>query len=234
MPGAPIHKRVPVRAILFDLDQTLTDRPGSILKICERFMQRFGGDLAPASTAAVVLARMVELDMEGYRPRKDFFAELLKALSWLQPPEVTRIEDFWNNQYPRCTLANPGAEETLRRLKERGLKLGIVTNGHTAIQKAKVKTLGLGSYFDAFVISEAIGCHKPDPRIFQAALDALQVTPQETWFVGDHPLNDIAGARALGMRAIWIGDPSQWPAGLAPPRHTIRGLKEVVELTHGR
>ena len=81
-------------------------------------------------------------------------------------------------------------------------------------------------------MSEAAGCKKPDPRIFQLACDELGVAPGDCWFVGDHPENDILGARRLGMHAVWIKDEvgsHAWPAG-SEPESNIPRISALAEL----
>jgi putative hydrolase of the HAD superfamily len=99
---------------------------------------------------------------------------------------------------------------TLTALREGGLKLGLITNGNESIQGRKIERLGLGPYLDAIAISEMLGVHKPDPRIFDHVLNALGVSPSAAAFVGDHPEMDMAGARRSGLVAIWKRDPA-WP-----------------------
>jgi putative hydrolase of the HAD superfamily len=82
--------------------------------------------------------------------------------------------------------------------------LGLVTNGAPSVQHAKLAGTTLGPYFKAIVISGEIGIPKPDPRIFELALERLGVPAEEAAMVGDSRPRDVAGARATGMRAIQI------------------------------
>ncbi len=97
------------------------------------------------------------------------------------------------------------AIETLEALRDRGYRLGCVTNrtyGGPAF-KAEVEEHGLAGFFDVMAISCHLGYMKPHPRIFGHALDALGVEPEETVMVGDSLRADVAGAQALGMIAVW-------------------------------
>jgi len=73
-------------------------------------------------------------------------------------------------------------------------------------QQAKVDALGWADLFDAVVITGSLDAGKPDARAFQAELDALGTTAEETIYVGDSAELDIAGARAAGLRAIHVLD----------------------------
>lgn len=129
--------------------------------------------------------------------------------------------------FPGCASPAEGLHEVLTALRARGLRLGVVTNGVVARQAPKVEALGLGELVDAVVISEAVGVSKPDRRIFDFALSALGVRPGDAWFVGDNPLNDVLGASAAGMTAVWFRR-GPWPAGHAEPELRIEALGELL------
>jgi HAD superfamily hydrolase (TIGR01509 family) len=96
-----------------------------------------------------------------------------------------------------------GVPETLLALKERGFLLGIVTDTANSIS-AKLSWFergGFGHVWDSIISSMDIGTRKPDPRIYQAALQQLGLTPDQAVFVG-HRVSELAGARAVGMQTI--------------------------------
>jgi putative hydrolase of the HAD superfamily len=66
--------------------------------------------------------------------------------------------------------------------------------------------LGIQNFFDVILISEEQGIKKPDPEIFWRAVDKLGITPEESIFVGDHPLNDVQASQSIGMKDIWKRD----------------------------
>ena len=119
-----------------------------------------------------------------------------------------------------------GAGAILELLRGWGFKLGIVTNGSEKGQSAKIDVLGLRGLVDAVVISEIVGVKKPDPLIFTVATEALGVAAEEVVFVGDHPQNDVMGAVAVGMQAVWLRGSCEWPAGV--PR--IHSIDELLQL----
>ena len=120
-----------------------------------------------------------------------------------------------------------GLYSTLGELRSRELKLGIVTNGNARVQNAKIDALGIRTYMGTIIVSEAVGMKKPEPRIFELALRELSATPAETWFVGDHPVNDILGASAVGMNSVWLRGLIAWPDGQGEPKRQIRSLTEL-------
>ena len=91
----------------------------------------------------------------------------------------------------------PGASETLRRLRQRGLKLGVVANWDCALPE-HLERLGLDGLVDTVVTSARAGVAKPDPAIFELALEELGVDTGRALHVGDEPC-DEEGARAAGL-----------------------------------
>jgi putative hydrolase of the HAD superfamily len=128
-----------------------------------------------------------------------------------------------------------GARETLRRnapvlaaLSGR-YRLGIVSNFYgnlaTVCDDCEIRR-----FFTVVVDSERVGCRKPDPRIFQHALDALGVAPREALFVGDSLTRDMAGARDLGMPHVWLAGAADPGQACCPDDRQIRALPELEDL----
>lgn len=113
----------------------------------------------------------------------------------------------------------PEIPALLSALKERGYLLGIVTNGVPDLQREKLHGCGLLPLFDASVVSGEIDCGKPDPGIFRHICRELGVAAADCVMVGDNPERDVAGARAAGMKAVWVqrqgrGPDPRYPADL--------------------
>jgi putative hydrolase of the HAD superfamily len=101
----------------------------------------------------------------------------------------------------------------------------LITNGDSKLQRAKVETLGLGSFFQGIYVSGELGFSKPDVRIFIKACEDLGLTPSETRYVGDNFLNDIEGSSAAGLRPVWIN------RAQAPRPETAISFVEIRSLT---
>jgi putative hydrolase of the HAD superfamily len=100
----------------------------------------------------------------------------------------------------------PGAAETIVELRERGYKLGLITVCSEDVPLLWPETTFHG-LFDAEVFSATCGLRKPDPRIYQLALNELRVEAEEAVFVGDGANDELAGAERVGMRAVGIESP---------------------------
>jgi putative hydrolase of the HAD superfamily len=94
--------------------------------------------------------------------------------------------------------------DVLRDLRERGLRLGIVSNVtlRADLMRQDLDRLGIAALMDASVFSSEVGYRKPDARIFQAALERIGATAAESVFVGDRLVDDVTGARGVGMRTV--------------------------------
>jgi putative hydrolase of the HAD superfamily len=106
-------------------------------------------------------------------------------------------------------------------------RLGIVSNFYGNLAQV-CEDAGIRSLFGVLVDSVDVGCEKPAPRIFQHALDALGVSPAEATFVGDSLPRDMAGARGVGMRHIWLAGAE--PSGANPCCRDDRQIRSLREL----
>ena len=97
-------------------------------------------------------------------------------------------------------VVRPGTFEALEAFKSAGYRLGIVSNAEGQVE-ADAKRFGLAPYFDVIIDSHVVGVAKPDPRIFQIALERLGAGPDEVRFAGDIYSIDVEGARAAGIEA---------------------------------
>jgi putative hydrolase of the HAD superfamily len=135
-------------------------------------------------------------------------------------------------RFPRERAARevvfPDVQPVLRQLRA-SYRLGLVSNGPSDVQRAKLATSGLAAFFEVVLISTEVGVGKPDPRIFAGALAGLGAAPHEAVMVGDSLERDVAGAQAAGLQAIWLNRSGQpCPTGLAPALQIAR-LEELAQ-----
>jgi putative hydrolase of the HAD superfamily len=193
-----------IHAVVFDLDGTLLDRRRSFERFVRDQWERFGQFVRTVDREKYVQI-LIELDRDGYAPRKELFTGLVGHFELPSGLAETLLNDY-RAGFPSACLLFADAAQTLSFLRAAGLKLGLITNGSVRMQSRKLECLALSSMFDTIIISDAEGIHKPDRQIFHRALEKLNVTPARAAFVGDHPEVDVAGARAAGMQAVWRRD----------------------------
>lgn len=202
-----------VEGVGFDLDGTLFDHHGSARDGVRSFLSNLG--VVPAAKAVDLWFVAEEVEFEHWRAGRIGFQEqrrrrLRTVLTTLGVDFVDEADDLdqlfgqYLVEYRRAWRLFPETVEVLAALRDRGHRLGLLTNGSEEQQLDKLYATGLAELFDAVCISEAIGFQKPDPRAFEALARSLDVEPNRCLFVGDNPDQDVAGAASVGMRAILI------------------------------
>ena len=245
---------MPIRAVVFDLFDTLVDLHMSRLPPIEIDGRRF------PSTAGVlhehVKARapvsweefgkaLIAVEREVRAPRAEAGRELPTLERMQETLRRLGIEDaglaeLLTDEHMRLlreqVTHHPHHVEVLDRLRGR-VKLGVCSNfSHSQTALRILEEGGLRWHFDAVLVSDATGYRKPRREIFDATCAVLGVTPGEVLHVGDHLKLDVAGGAAAGLRTAWlvrrVADPEaslREHAGLAPT-HVIRDLAEVPDL----
>lgn len=231
-----------IRAILFDVYGTIAGwRPSRYLlqkRACDEL--GLGAAVTPegilrgyaradAFMAAENASRPIRLRDE--KGKAAFFSEYERLV--LQGCGITISPDqalaIFNRlrKTPSSLVPFDDVVPTLRVLRERGLTLGLISN---IDQRGAdlMSDLGLSSRLDFAVTSWEIGAEKPDPRVFQAALDRAQVVANEAVMVGDQPGSDIIGAVQAGIAAILIDRDGNHPGYDACPR--ITSLEDLPPL----
>jgi len=215
-----------IKAVLFDLDGTLYDRDSLAAALIDEQYAAFAGELHGISRARF-LVDVHAMDDHGHGEKETGYPKLVQAWGLDATLAARLLAHFWANFDRHCRL-DADAHPTLKELRRRGMKLGVVTNGPSAMQRHKLALLGLEHVFDAVVVSGEEGVRKPDEEIFRRALARCGVAAHEALFVGDHPVADIAGAQGAGLHAVWRFV-TYWPPIVTNvPR--IRHLSEVLAL----
>ncbi len=110
------------------------------------------------------------------------------------------------------------------------LRMEIISNGADSSRRATLRSLPFACHFSSIVSSERVGLSKPDPQIFQTAAAELEVAVESCWYVGDHPINDIVGARNAGMKNIWLKGFHDWPQGISAPEYAVARMSEAASI----
>ena len=135
-------------------------------------------------------------------------------------------EAIWTILGPTGFEVFPEVAETLRSLRERGLKLAVISNWQSGLRHF-CSELGIASHFDHILSSADVGIEKPDPRIFLEASALLGVPPERILHVGDTHLDDYVGGESAGLRVALLDRPGTSASGAT---QVIRSLTEVSGL----
>lgn len=205
-----------LRAVFFDVGNTLLYPHPSVSEVCREILSEAGHthDLTVIDEIIPLVDQYYE---DRYRADDTF---------WTDEEETS---DVWVGMY-RLLCRRLGIEEeaesiarrvynefgyasrwqpyddvvpALMRLRERGLKTGIISNWDRRLRDILVG-LELHGLLDCVISSAMVGLHKPDPRIFELAAERLDVRPEEAAHVGDHYYADVLGARVSGMAPVLI------------------------------
>jgi putative hydrolase of the HAD superfamily len=192
---------MPYRAILFDIGGPLD----------MEFAWEIAVDGAIASACGVegirvdqtMIEEASEAAVAAFAP--DAYVHMIETLCGGDPQTIERVRHRM-----RAMLGNldvfqlrPEIDGMLRRLRNRGLKLGIVAN-QLQVSREHLERAGIGDLFDYQGLSGLTGIRKPDSLAFQKAAEALHVVPADCIMVGDRIDNDIVPAKALGMATILL------------------------------
>ncbi len=217
-----------VRAVIFDLDGTLLDRESSIEQFISMQYDRFDRHLSHIPKIDYA-NRFIEVDCLGHVWKDKVYQTLVTEFNIDRIGWQELLADYESHFQFHC-VPFPFLVEMLDALKQQGYLLGIITNGRGEFQKKAISGLGIQNYFDVILISEIEGMRKPQPEIFQKAMDRLRVTPENSFFVGDNPEADIEGAKNAKMHTIWKRN-SHWFAPKGADA-TIDELSEILSIVN--
>ncbi|MEV6967758.1 HAD-IA family hydrolase [Hamadaea sp. NPDC051192] len=218
------------QAVLFDSGGVLMQPKGGrwnpradfedILR--EHFPALSDEDLAGAIAAGdVFMAAAADAATPDY---DDFHRAILSHLGITGTPEL--LADLRRPVPPESILeVFPEVLPTLRTLRERGVRMAVVSDAWPELPELH-QALGLGGFFEAYAISALVGCHKPDPRMYRHASDALGLAPGQCLFVDDAP-DLVEAALALGYqgRAV-LRTPPERPC----PVDWVTGIDQLLPL----
>jgi len=214
-----------IRALLFDLDETLLDRDASLRAFLARQYTRFATALA-AVPFADYEARFLLHDEYGYVAKEIVYQQLVTEFG-LALDSTSLVEDFYIDSWQSGILF-ADTIALLQQAQQAGYRIAIVTNGAVRTQMPKITNTALAHLVDQVLISEAEGVRKPDAEIFRRAAQRLGVAPDECIMIGDNPQADVWGALQVGMQAIWLQGYLPWPADL--PAHSGRTVATIGAL----
>lgn len=241
---AASERRLP-RAVLLDLDDTILDDSRNI-STCWRDACLAHASVVPGVDPILVYEEIERVrawywaDAERHRlgrlrladARRDVVRISLSNLGQDRAGLADAIAGHYQTAREAGIEPIEGAVETVRRLRDEGCRLALLTNGAGRAQRLKIDRFRLGTLFDEILIEGELGYGKPDPRIYDRALATLGVPAAESWMVGDNLEWDVLAPQRLGIFGIWIDAHGR---GLPPDHHESlrpgRVLRRLSELT---
>lgn len=227
-----------LKCVLFDLDNTLLLKKPTIaeqvfeLVLREHPETEFETVEKAYAASELWQGRQIQKENETGQRMSDeeYLQNVFDVYREYLPLEQRDAGDFFSiftGNHSREYELMPGALDILSLLKEKGLRLGVVSNNRPEVRQV-LSDFALTAVFDCIVISEEVNLFKPDPRILEYACEAAGVSCGESLYVGDHPF-DVLCAHKAGMGAVWF-PPNKFftiPEFIDQPEYTVHGLHEL-------
>lgn len=197
-----------IKAVLFDLDDTLFDHLTSARSGLHAFLRHLGlppsDDLSAAwfNIERASYDRFLAKELTFQEQRRERLRHFLPLAGHTVPAGDEALDELFAvylECYERSWQAFPDASPCLQALRDGGVLTAVISNGNHAQQQAKLRNIGLESALDAIFTSESIGHPKPMPEAFLKPCQALGVLPTHALYVGDNFRVDIEGARTAGL-----------------------------------
>lgn len=218
-----------VDAVCFDLDDTLCTYTQSSTDVLAEAFERAGvsqlwtvdeyheryGDFLGSSTCVDDL-------------RRRCFTDLAVDAGHDRETGRSVAEEYAAIRDQAAVELLPGAREAIEALGDR-YRLGLVTNGAPGMQRAKLDAIGLAESFETVIYAGYDAAAKPAAEPFRVALDALESTPDRAVHVGNSLSSDVGGAKAAGLRSVWVPTEERYPEPPDPtPDHTLETLADLA------
>ncbi len=207
------------RFAFFDLDGTLADRQSAL------------------SDALTCLSRSRALSPGAEQWLRIELADRATVNDFARLRDTFGLEasaaDLWQEYVDLMSTAvtcRPEVLEGLARLRAAAWTIGIITNGASDIQRAKLAATGLADLVDGVAVSGDLEIRKPDLRLFELAATRCGVNLADGgWMIGDNPAGDIGGGHQAGLRTIWLrGRP--WPDDLPAAHHVVDDVTDAITI----
>ena len=242
---AEIRERV--RAVFFDLDETLLDDDRCMRKAVARTCATLGKhypQIEPKRLESTYLHVSNKLwtsygsvprtsstgDSGGIDIRLEVWGRALTVYGLPHQDLAIEAVDLYSQERRASYYLFSDVHEVLHALREKYI-LGVISNGPGDTQREKVHVTGLGAYMHVLVVSGELGVGKPESGIFLKALESAQVIPAEAIHVGDSLTSDVVGAKGVGMYAVWINRKKiAKPQNVPSPDLEINTLRDLIPL----
>ncbi len=224
-----------VTDIFFDLDRTLWDFEKNTMLTFQRILQKNQVDVILSDFLKIyknISQEYWKRYKEGKISKVQMRFERLKHTFdhlGIRIPDtlVSTLNYEYIEYHPDVPCLMPYTNEVLAHLLPR-YTLHIITNGFQKIQERKLKGSHIYQYFDQIISSEIAGVQKPNPRIFQLAMQKAKVAPKNALMVGDSLEIDIKGAKAVGMQVLHLNNNQKYKHNICPILGSIHEITTVL------
>ncbi|QCB27343.1 HAD family hydrolase [Corynebacterium endometrii] len=224
---------ITAKAVLFDLDGTLTDHERAMAQALDEWCVELGMPTGQHQRFRDIELKWFHRFERGEISHQDQRIGRTREFTGrtsISDAAATELFADYLAAYEKHWQAYPDAVACVQRALDAGLKVGILTNGRADMQAGKMRAGGVDLPGVELFATVDMGTPKPQPGAYHRACAALGVDPADTVMIGDNWPNDVAGARAAGLRAVYIPrDNLQDPA--TPPSAAAEAISSLDELT---
>ena len=242
---------MPVKAVLFDVNGTLVDivtdeQRDGVYRAIGHVLAYSGIHLRCGQVREIYFATLHQLREQSPEKHPEFDAVAVwrtiverHATAYTRSLPTDRVEqlplfltELHRSLARRRLRRYPHVRAVLNELRGR-YRLGVVTDGQSAYARPELDELGLLDYFDTIVVSGDLGFRKPDKRMFDTALDTLDLNPEHAVYIGNDTFRDIHGAQHAGLRTVLYADENADSTGSGcecPPDRVITDHRQLLEL----
>ncbi len=204
-------------AIFFDLDDTISSFDSvcdtAWYQCCQNYIEKY-----KSSFTYEELRKSIDETKRWYwadpvrhkegrenlrEARRDVVRFSLDTLGISDEKQVVELADDYTALQDSLLALLPGSLEALERLKEAGVRMAVITNGASPVQREKLQRFKITEYFEKVIIDSEVGYSKPDRKIFEYALKEMKLIPSQVWMIGDNLVWDVGGAKQLGIFSVW-------------------------------
>jgi len=218
-----------IKAILFDMDNTLVDFMSMKKACCSAAIDAMisaGLDMKKSDALNLLFEIYDKYGIEYNRIFQEF---LEKATGKIDYKILAEGIVAYRKEQKRHMKTYDDVEPTLKKLKEMGFKLGIVSDAPSVNAWIRLLELGIANFFDTVITLDVSGELKPSSKPFTMALEELGVKPEESIHVGDRPDRDVAGASALGIKTVYAMY-GTFSVEKSNSDYVINHFKEILEI----
>lgn len=204
-------------AMLFDLDDTLISFEGASEKAwdkcCSEFIQKntypFTKDELLSSINKI--SKWYWSDPKRHKAGRENIIDARREIVKMALHELSIFDKVLSNgfadNYSTCqnelVCLFPNTIRTLTELKLQGIRMGLITNGSSVGQRAKLSRFELDNFFEIILIDQEVGYGKPDIMIYKHAVNLLKLNIGDIWMVGDNLVWDIKSPQSIGIYSVW-------------------------------
>lgn len=229
---------MPIQAVFFDLDDTLHDSQHSFEQTVKKLFPKVASQL----TMNALYIKFREASdllwkdyVEGNMPLSDLRTKriimAMKSLDMTIDAELANLFQKQYEYYQNHLKLFPEVLDLLKVLKQKGILVGMITNGPVEHQHKKISSLQLTDHIPRHLIyvSDGVGVAKPNPDIFHYVKNRVNLMPEELLYVGDSWENDIVGSSKAGWKSLWFNHRNREPETNHEPLAVIHNLTTILE-----